>query len=923
MIRSKEFIADACQQKVIDLQGGQHLVLAPPGCGKTQILTLRILKGHAQGYAYTDMLCLTFTNRAARGMKERIRATIADDDVEQVYVGNVHRFCSKFLFEHALIPAESSVIDEDDAISIIASTLRMDEDLVKVNYNLRRQYAEIIHFASFMYQVEHQHPKALRLHEECVNHNDIFAMRRICEIQKMPFDAKAMTDIYHHYDDYHDITRTDAYNFAAQQVIRPLLQKMRLAHLYSDYKAANKLIDFEDLLIRTYDALQSGAIEYHTYPWVEVDEVQDLNPMQVAIIDLLHGNTPHPLTPNTQLLTPNTQQITPNTQHPHPTIVYLGDEQQAIFSFMGAKMSTLDMLKERCKGSIHHLNVNHRSPQYLLEVFNTYAEEVLHIDKALLPSTNFVTKRDGKELQIISCTTVEHEITEVCNLAQRECINHRNDTTAIVVNANADADLISEELKRMHVPHFKVSGDDLFATPEVKVLIAHLNIIDNEFNFIAWSRLLKGLHVFETSTAARNFTQSARQVGLLPSDFIRYEKGSYLQDFIQTYSDRELVIFDTETTGLNVYEDDILQIAAVKMRRGKIVDGSQFTVFIASDREIPAKLGHIDNPIVEEMKHHTLLPHAEALSMFIDYVGDGMLLGHNADYDYHILDHNLRRYLPSVNLQQQHPQYFDSLKLIKLIKPELRQYKLKHLLEVLQLEGENSHLADADVAATCNVVSYCHDAAKEIVAQQKEFMKRKRVQETAEKLRQRYAGRFLTLQTSRYERSKEQQQPLATAELIDFYQYLIDEQYMQPVDKLPYLVNYLNTEVFDPTHELSLQEQLATHLVEINTLKEADLCSSRAISDRLFVTTIHKAKGLEFDNVVVFDAVEGRIPNYYNRDDPSKIAEDARKFYVAISRAKKRLYIAQSTVRIDYHNQPHNRQLTRFMTPILKYFTYG
>lgn len=916
MLRFKEFIPDACQQKVIDLQGGRHLVLAPPGCGKTQILTQRILKAHEQGYAYTDMLCLTFTNRAARGMKERIRETIADSDVEQVYVGNVHRFCSKFLFEHALIPAESSVIDEDDAISIIASVMRMDEDLVKVNYNLRRQYAEIIHFASFMYQVEHRHPKALRLHEECVNHNDIFAMRRICEIQKMPFDAQAMTDIYHHYDDYRDITRTDAYDYAAQQAIKPLLQKMRLAHLYSDYKAENKLIDFEDLLIRTYDALQDTTIDYPKYPWIQVDEVQDLNPMQIAIIDFLHGNTPHSLLPNTQ-------HPTPNTYHPTPTIVYLGDEQQAIFSFMGAKMSSLDALKQRCKDSIHHLNVNHRSPRYLLEVFNTYAEKVLHIDKALLPHTDYVTKRDGKELQIVSCTTMEHEISEVCSLAQRECINHRNDTTAIVVNANADADLISNELKRTHVPHFKVSGDDLFATPEVKLLIAHLNIIDNEFNFIAWSRLLKGLHVFETSTAARNFTQSARQVGMLPSDFIRYDKSCYLHDFLREYKDRELVVFDTETTGLNVFEDDILQIAAVKMRKGKVVEGSQFTVFIATDREIPAKLGDIDNPIVEAMKHHTLLPHADALGMFISYVGDGILLGHNADYDYHILDNNLKRYLPEADLRKLHPKYFDSLRLIKLVKPELRQYKLKHLLEVLHLEGENSHLADADVAATCNVVRYCYDAAQEMVPGQKEFMRRKRVQETAEKLRQRYAERFLRLQAERYDRSEVQPQPLATAEMIDFYQYLVEERYMEQVDKLPYLVNYLNTEVFDTEHEHSLQEQLSGHLVEVNTLKEADLCNSEAVSDRLFVTTIHKAKGLEFDNVVVFDAVEGRIPNYYNREDPAKMAEDARKFYVAISRAKKRLYIAQSTVRIDYHNQPHNRQLTRFMTPILKYFTYG
>jgi DNA helicase-2/ATP-dependent DNA helicase PcrA len=50
------------------------------------------------------------------------------------------------------------------------------------------------------------------------------------------------------------------------------------------------------------------------------------------------------------------------------------------------------------------------------------------------------------------------------------------------------------------------------------------------------------------------------------------------------------------------------------------------------------------------------------------------------------------------------------------------------------------------------------------------------------------------------------------------------------------------------------------------------------------------------------------------------MAEDARKFYVAMSRAKKRLFISQSMMRLDYHRQPQPRQLTPFMTPLLKYF---
>ena len=96
-------------------------MLAPAGCGKTHILTERIRHAHEkEGVAYEDMLCQAFANRGALDMMHRRADNITDDGVENVFVGNVHRFCSKFLFSNGVIPAESSVIDEDDGISILA-----------------------------------------------------------------------------------------------------------------------------------------------------------------------------------------------------------------------------------------------------------------------------------------------------------------------------------------------------------------------------------------------------------------------------------------------------------------------------------------------------------------------------------------------------------------------------------------------------------------------------------------------------------------------------------------------------------------------------------------------------------------------------------------------------------------------------------
>ena len=156
--------------------------------------------------------------------------------------------------------------------------------------------------------------------------------------------------------------------------------------------------------------------------------------------------------------------------------------------------------------------------------------------------------------------------------------------------------------------------------------------------------------------------------------------------------------------------------------------------------------------------------------------------------------------------------------------------------------------------------------------------------------------------------------------MTNFYQKLLDEQFVCEVEGLPYIIRYLDEEVIDRVHDRSLAEQLARHLVEINTLKEADLCNSHSVSDRIFVSTVHKAKGLEFDNVIVFDAIEGRYPNYFSQHDAARQAEDARRFYVAMTRARKRLCVSQCLSFIDYRHEVHQRELTRFMLPIQKYF---
>lgn len=899
--QTRNWQPDASQQAVIDAQKGFQLVLAPPGCGKTQILTERIKHAHENGIAYEDMLCMTFTNRAARGMRSRIGKMIVDPDINKLYVGNIHRYCSRFLFERSIVPAEASIIDDDDAVSILARYLDEDEDKVRNNNIRRHEYNTVLGLASLMHQMEHNHPRELRIHTDCISPQDIKAMQYIAQVERKKFNLEMMLDIYNHNDYYTDATRMDGYSMSMQPTIRALLTKMKYAHAYKAYKTQNKLIDMADLLLFTYDALRE--MEEPLCKWMQVDEVQDLNPLQLAILDLLvgyHG---------------------PAAGSTEPDVMYLGDEQQAIFSFMGAKLSTLDALKQRCKGHIHHLDVNHRSPSYLLKVFNTYAQKMLDIKPEQLPQPSIKQKAKGDELLIMTSGTVENEYVDAARVVDQLFHDSPEDTTAVIVNSNRDADKVSEQLVQLGTPHFKVSGTDLFSTPSVKLLLAHLAVANGDNSFISWSRIFLGTKVFQTAASARSYVHKLFVRAIMPSDFLCYNYGdTYVQDFARHYAEEEIVVFDTETTGLSVFDDDILQIAAVKVRNGQVVEGSQFSVYIETDRPIPAMLGDIVNPIVEERKHQRLLPHAEALKMFLDYAGDDVLLGHNADYDYNIMDYNVRRYLPGTDWQKLHPKYFDTLRLTRLLEPDLRSYKLKHLLEVLHLEGENSHLADADVNATVSVMVHCYKKALEIIPSQQQFLSQPYAKARFSLFRENYYEFYWHTRGRLYVRCKENDVALIN-EMDWVTKEMQKKGFMAPIEKFSYIRSYLINDLLTPEDEPSLKEQLDAHLTEMNTLKEADLCGSSSIKDKVFVTTVHKAKGLEFDNVIVFDAVDGRYPNYFYKDDAPKVKEDARKFFVAMSRAKKRLFIMASEYKQFSYRAPIPHNITPFMAPIKRYFT--
>ena len=885
---------DKYQIPVVEASQGYHLVLASPGCGKTHILAERIRYARERGVKYEDMLCLTFTNRAAREMTNRIQKVVGGD-FSELMVGNVHRFCSKFLFEQGRIPADSAIIDDEEAVSIIADYRNEDEEGVTRDFNRYKGYQTIIFFQHFIYQMEHQHPWKYYLHPESFTDDDREAVKHICASQKTEYDEQAVVNIYYHAQEYMDEANASGLDGKTADRIRVLLWKMYYANCYARYKEENHLFDFEDLLLYTYDIYRSDPT-CKRYPWIQVDEVQDLNGMQLAIIDLL-------------------------TAEDNPMVMYLGDEQQAIFSFMGAKVETLTLLKMRCKGNIHHLQRNHRSPKYLLDVFNDYAEKQLKIDRELLPLSDNDTKATSGDLRIIHSSTIEAEHKDITTEALSLYEQNKEERTAVIVSANSDADRISEAMTEAGLTHFKVSGRDLFDTPDVKLLLAHLSVLSNEHNSIAWTRIMKGVRAFPSHALARRFNWKLKQLALSPSDFLLYPESCYTAEFLRAYNEEEIVVFDTETTGLNVFQDDIIEIAAIRIKGGEVV-GEPLDLYIETDKPILPMLGDKENPMYaiyhEKMSTGELLSPSDALRRFLAYVGTSPILAHNANYDYNILDNNLQRYCNDT-MQAHDIRCFDSLKLIRLLAPSLHSYKLESLLVTFHLAGVNSHQAIDDVKATVSLVRLCAEKAREKQAQQAAFIHHPKVKPFANVLRSNYGERYREAVNRLYQLSTDHE-PALVSELSAAYNAFHSDGLINDIPRLDYILRYLRIDMLtDETVANALAPQLSQYVMDINTLKEADFCNSKSILERIYVTTVHKAKGLEFDNVIIFDAADGRYPNAYNKTKQQD-EEDARKFYVAMSRAKRRLFIAYALQKVDRHGRVFNRDLTPLMDSIQKYF---
>lgn len=230
------------QRLAVEHINGPLMIVAGAGSGKTRVLTTRIAHLMAHGVDAFHILGLTFTNKAAREMKERIGHILGNTEAKNLYIGTFHSVFARILRLEATrlgYPANFTIYDTDDAKSVVKTVVQ-----------------------------------ELNLDDKQYKPNLIY--NRISAAKNALIDADAYRN------DYHLIQEDSRAN-------RPAFAQIFDAYIKRCFK--NGAMDFDDLLLNFYKILKlfpEALIKYQSkFRYILIDEYQDTNPAQYEIIKLL------------------------------------------------------------------------------------------------------------------------------------------------------------------------------------------------------------------------------------------------------------------------------------------------------------------------------------------------------------------------------------------------------------------------------------------------------------------------------------------------------------------------------------------------------------------------------------------------------------------------------------------------------------
>ena len=159
--------------------------------------------------------------------------------------------------------------------------------------------------------------------------------------------------------------------------------------------------------------------------------------------------------------------------------------------------------------------------------------------------------------------------------------------------------------------------------------------------------------------------------------------------------EEEFVVFDIETTGLNSHTNKIIEIGAVKIKAGRIID--RYSQLINPGISIPYHITEITSITNEQVANQPKID--EVIGKFVEFIGDAVLVAHNAPFDMGFIKRDIKEYL-NIDLESS---VIDTLQMARDLFPDFKKYGLGDLNKALGLALEKHHRAVDDSQATANM----------------------------------------------------------------------------------------------------------------------------------------------------------------------------------------------------------------------------
>ncbi len=314
------FKLDASQQEAVGWDDGPLLVDAGPGTGKTRTLVSRIQRLLDKDVPPASILALTFSNKAAEEMRERVSAASEETSIE-MWIGTFHAFGLE------LLQKWPSDIDRTMDVRILdqANSLALLED------NLSR--LSLSHYQN--------------LYEPAFDLADILKAISRCK------DEMILPDEY----------ETEAKAFLAsatpeeQEAAEKAVEVARVYRVYEELLFENDAVDYGDLVMKSAQLLESSPVirnEYHDlFEHILVDEYQDVNLASARLLRALNS--------------------------PQSDVWVVADQRQSIYRFRGAEPANVARFEAEFEGSRRTLQYNYRSGQPVVHTFDAFAASMQNV----------------------------------------------------------------------------------------------------------------------------------------------------------------------------------------------------------------------------------------------------------------------------------------------------------------------------------------------------------------------------------------------------------------------------------------------------------------------------------------------------------------------------------------------------------------